>query len=343
MEKYHSFIELKRALYLWILPFIVLSSVVYNVIQTSTYYPNYVLVTRLLIPWFILCWILLYSRRLFRLLEYANLILFSLLHIAVMYDSIHNYMAQGKEGAIGITIIWTPLIFIYIFITLRGKSSFYFSIGVFLVTLMFGLIDIKDIHTDYMVPLFQFYLANIVYIVILFFTRYLFKVYMELEVAKRNAYLDFLTGIANRHQIDIWLDQQIAIANDSKESFSIIFFDLDHFKMINDRFGHKVGDSVLVELVQLIRSHLTQKEYFGRWGGEEFIIITERSRNPANELAERLRTAVGQHDFKVVGKQTASFGVTEFQSEDTEDTILSRVDTGLYNSKTIGRDQVTLI
>ena len=95
---------------------------------------------------------------------------------------------------------------------------------------------------------------------------------------------------------------------------SLVFFDIDHFKAVNDTYGHKVGDSVLKELAGLVNQNLTPNEQFGRWGGEEFILISSQSGENAQKLAEELRLKINEYRFKTAERQTVSFGVTEYMS-----------------------------
>ena len=120
-----------------------------------------------------------------------------------------------------------------------------------------------------------------------------------------------------------------------------MFFDLDHFKWINDSFGHKVGDDVLIELVRVVENELTKDAFFGRWGGEEFIVILPTPECEAYEIAEKLRKAIEMHNFYKVGTMTASFGVTGYKLCDTAETFLTRADQRLYASKDEGRNIVT--
>jgi diguanylate cyclase (GGDEF)-like protein len=164
-----------------------------------------------------------------------------------------------------------------------------------------------------------------------------------MELLKKYAYLDSLTGVANRHQIDEWLDQKLSDSREMHTSFSIIFFDIDYFKRVNDLFGHKIGDSVLVELAVLIQEHLAIRDRLGRWGGEEFIVISDVTGNNAIAFADYLREKVEEHEFKEVGRLTASFGVADSRLEDTIDSLLNRADEGLYQSKNTGKNKVSMI
>ena len=160
----------------------------------------------------------------------------------------------------------------------------------------------------------------------------------ELE---RLATMDKLTSIYNRYKLDISLDEQVEIAKRYERDLSIIFFDIDFFKDINDRYGHKVGDEVLKELTQFISNLLRKSDIFGRWGGEEFLIILpETSKKEATMLAEKLRNAIEHHDFKHIERLTCSFGVTSFKKGDTSEKIISRVDKKLYSAKQSGRNRV---
>jgi diguanylate cyclase (GGDEF)-like protein len=118
-------------------------------------------------------------------------------------------------------------------------------------------------------------------------------------------------------------------------------FDIDHFKAINDTYGHSVGDYVLQTLAQIAKENLREIDYLVRWGGEEFIIIApETDLGRAKALAERIRTAIGNYRFDQTGKITISFGVTEFKENDTEDTFIRRADDAMYKAKEKGRNRV---
>lgn len=122
---------------------------------------------------------------------------------------------------------------------------------------------------------------------------------------------------------------------------SLIFFDIDYFKNVNDTYGHKVGDDVLRELARLVQSEMTEDNYFGRWGGEEFMVLAPVLECEAFHVAERLRKVIEDHNFDEVGNITASFGVTGYVAEDTGDTILVRADKRLYSSKANGLNRAT--
>jgi diguanylate cyclase (GGDEF)-like protein len=156
------------------------------------------------------------------------------------------------------------------------------------------------------------------------------------------AYTDSLTHIYNRLHFAHFLDVEIDKAKRYGSKFSIIFFDLDHFKKVNDNFGHLVGDEVLEEITQIVSRANRSADIFARYGGEEFIILApETDISGALIHAERLRNEIEKYEFRTVGHITSSFGVTEFNAEkDTVETLLDRADKALYLAKEYGRNRV---
>lgn len=156
------------------------------------------------------------------------------------------------------------------------------------------------------------------------------------------AYTDPLTHIYNRLHFDNFLETEIDQAKRYGSTFSIIFFDIDHFKQINDQYGHLVGDEVLKELTAVVTQANRTADIFARYGGEEFIILaTATNLEGAHTHAQRLREGIEQHHFDHVGTITCSFGVTEFKPEsDDLVSLVKRADTVLYKAKDRGRNCV---
>jgi diguanylate cyclase (GGDEF)-like protein len=151
---------------------------------------------------------------------------------------------------------------------------------------------------------------------------------------------DRLTKLANRRKIDSVLAEEFILAQ-RYQSFSLIMLDIDHFKAINDQFGHPVGDDVLQKLAALLRSQCRATDLIGRWGGEEFLIISRNTPLPgALDLARKLRQQVEQAAILPAQPVTASFGVTSLCPDDTVGTVLQRVDSLLYQAKQRGRNRV---
>ena len=152
---------------------------------------------------------------------------------------------------------------------------------------------------------------------------------------------DRLTGIFNRTKLYELLEAAEGARDRYGAPFSIIMFDIDHFKAVNDRFGHQVGDAVLQELTRRVRNSLRAPDHVGRWGGEEFLVLASHTRREgARQLAERIRRAVGDLPFPGVGRVTISLGVAEMQSRIALEDLEERADTALYAAKDAGRNRV---
>ena len=162
------------------------------------------------------------------------------------------------------------------------------------------------------------------------------------EQLSKMAYTDSLTHIYNRLHFAHFLDAEIDKVKRYGGTFSIIFFDLDHFKKVNDNFGHPVGDEVLEKITNIVSSANRSADIFARYGGEEFIILApETDLSGALIHAERLRNDIEKNDFNTAGHVTSSFGVTEFIAEsDTVERLFDRVDKALYLAKDRGRNRV---
>lgn len=164
--------------------------------------------------------------------------------------------------------------------------------------------------------------------------------YLEEELY-RLSITDPLTGAYNRRYFLEMLEREIERKQRTGHSFALIMLDLDHFKSINDRFGHAAGDRVLKSLVTAFKERLRKTDCLARWGGEEFVILLpDTTAAGAASLAEELRHRLSQMEIPGVGHVTASFGVTGYCSGDTVETIIQRVDSMLYRAKENGRNCV---
>jgi two-component system, cell cycle response regulator len=156
---------------------------------------------------------------------------------------------------------------------------------------------------------------------------------------------DPLTGIYNRLKLHESINREVERRQERRHEQRnipcLIMFDIDHFKRVNDSFGHQVGDSVLIELISLVGKLIRKSDTIARWGGEEFIILTTNmDLEGSTRLAERIRRKVDGHAFKKVGHVTCSFGVTRLQGGDSPEELLKRVDMAMYRAKQSGRNQV---
>ncbi|MDQ1443830.1 MAG: hypothetical protein QOI20_294, partial [Acidimicrobiaceae bacterium] len=163
-----------------------------------------------------------------------------------------------------------------------------------------------------------------------------------LEQVQKMATTDGLTGIANRRSFDIGLERELSRAFRNDSPLTVVLLDLDHFKQLNDTYGHQVGDEVLRMVGGALSEHCRDFDMAARYGGEEFAVIMPGCDEAESvEAAERLRRVVAQADSPVA--VTASFGVATYPGNgSTVDDLIKAADDALYQSKRAGRDRVTV-
>ena len=159
----------------------------------------------------------------------------------------------------------------------------------------------------------------------------------------RLALTDNLTTLFNRRKLEELIQAEIDKGYHVDNSFCLSILDIDHFKEVNDKYGHQRGDSVLVEIARVLKDSLRITDYVGRYGGEEFIIIfPESSIADVKLIIEGVRLKIAQYDFEGVEHKTASFGLTAFKAGDTIETVVKRADNALYEAKESGRNRVVV-
>lgn len=164
------------------------------------------------------------------------------------------------------------------------------------------------------------------------------KVEAELEY---QASIDPLTSIINRRKFNETLSYELKREERYKNGLSLIICDLDRFKNINDKFGHDGGDQALIAFTRLISNAIRKSDVFARWGGEEFVILLPGTElEEAMKIASKLRLITEASMIPHVGRITTSFGVSEFQSGDSEESLIKRADMALYKAKENGRNRV---
>ena len=169
----------------------------------------------------------------------------------------------------------------------------------------------------------------------------------ELHKLRDHAYLDHLTQIPNRRHMDEVLEREILGARDTAEPLSFALGDLDNFKLLNDTYGHTVGDAVLKHFAALIRNNIKGQDIPARFGGEEFaIIFPKTSLFGAGVIADKIRGLLHDTDYILsrdrssIGKVSVSFGVTQLLPGDDMGKIVERADGLLYRAKRLGRNRV---
>ncbi len=166
------------------------------------------------------------------------------------------------------------------------------------------------------------------------------------RIIARMAATDPLTGLLNRRAVEIELEIESNRAQRLKLPLSVIFGDLDYFKMVNDKHGHAVGDEVLKGVARLLQAGVREYDRASRYGGEEFLVLLpETKAEIAQEIAERLRTSIAV--WKLIHQErlwpfsmTMSFGVAEMLPGETWENVVERADRALYRAKKAGRNQV---
>ncbi|PJE54383.1 transporter substrate-binding domain-containing diguanylate cyclase [Marinomonas sp. BSi20584] len=159
----------------------------------------------------------------------------------------------------------------------------------------------------------------------------------------RLALTDNLTTLFNRRKLEELIQAEIDKGYHVDNSFCLSILDIDHFKEVNDKYGHQRGDSVLVEIASVLKDSLRITDYVGRYGGEEFIIIfPESSIEDVKLIIERVRLKIAQYDFEGIEHKTASFGLTAFKAGDTIEAVVKRADNALYEAKESGRNRVVV-
>jgi diguanylate cyclase (GGDEF)-like protein len=154
---------------------------------------------------------------------------------------------------------------------------------------------------------------------------------------------DALTGCANRRAMELELERSIAIHRRDRTAYSLAVLDLDHFKSINDRYGHEAGDQVLVDFVELLRQRTRKSDQLFRMGGEEFVLLMrDTNREQMDVVLTKLHRAVQESLGGIGGPVTVSIGGTQLRSGDGWADWLSRADAAMYRAKNEGRDRVVV-
>ena len=171
-------------------------------------------------------------------------------------------------------------------------------------------------------------------------TRYV-VIFNDISTMQMQTMTDALTGVPNRLHFSMVYQHTINMARRGEKPLSIIFFDIDHFKNVNDRYGHLIGDAVLKQIAALVRQRIRKSDIIARWGGEEFVLLLPDSElGEAIKIAQMLRKVIDEEDFESVGQITCSFGVAALEGNEDAEHLLNRADELLYEAKANGRNRV---
>ncbi|WP_428240682.1 GGDEF domain-containing protein [Gynuella sp.] len=242
---------------------------------------------------------------------------------------------------------WLPLIYVIAFLFLRIREALIAS-AISYFSLLIGEYLALSHHLKFEQtwPLVtNIATAHFSYIMILWSIIKLRATTHEAQIRAKTmekfALTDELTGIFNRRGLELNLDKLRTTWRKNPLPYAIFMIDIDHFKRINDQFGHLVGDEVLAKIAAAINKCTRPDDVLGRWGGEEFMVITTRlDLKNAVGFAERLRKVIETLDLGHVGKVTASIGIASSEEANTLKGVILKADQSLYKAKESGRNQV---
>lgn len=231
-----------------------------------------------------------------------------------------------------------------VFIPIRAANGNFYAVGADVdITNVRALLRQNTVKTVGEFVLFLLMILPIIYVYIAAIRnkhRQYRQMHQLIADKSRLSYTDSLTQIHNRLKLDEELKTACAHFQRSGFLFGIIMIDIDHFKRINDKYGHQVGDMVLQRFAGLLKQHSRTTDVLGRWGGEEFMIIyRDTDLEGAYQFAEKLRKAIEECVIDELEEPlTASFGVAQMQPEITLSQLAQQVDEALYSAKKSGRN-----
>ncbi len=297
----------------------------------------------------VLYWRQAIQLRTFELILYGLVLCYALIEFASIIMTIT--FINGSVGPI--FTLWLPFVYILGFLVLSTNLALLLSALFFLATVILGAASclhflLYGLAFPDFTLLFQVYVASAFYIAVLYLVSRLKERYISERIIANDlsklAMTNSLTQVDNRRLLTQLLYEEVTRAERHNLPLSVLMFDLDRFKDINDSFGHNTGDKVLQEVAGQLRQAIRTSDPFGRWGGDEFLVLaTNTDGKQAVELAERLRESLEDFQFNSVGKVTASFGVTTYQKGDSPETLIRRADMGLYKAKSCGRNRVEAV
>ncbi len=254
--------------------------------------------------------------------------------------------------AVVATLLWFPMVFVFSTVAFDGERSLRYSAAVYvlftLVTLPHAFASLgSGLIVSGFGLLLQAYLVYAVTIAALYFFADLQQRMVAMEETARTmrklANTDALTGLANRRQAEEQLARELRRAERYGRVFSVLMLDIDHFKDLNDRFGHQAGDDVLVDLSRRVDAMVRASDTVARWGGEEFLLLApETPIGDAQRLAEMIRRHVADNGLAGRYRVTVSLGVASYRPGDKLGSLVARSDAALYLAKRGGRNQVRL-
>lgn len=307
-------------------------------IFTSDIHHVLVLSQLLLIPAYaFLIAYLAYKKRTFNIVEsllFLAPILTAFLH-AFIFSHLDSYSSYQTE--LYLMIFWTLTIS-----GLRLDKAIFASAIVFCIGEIYPSLYYEDQQTAFIQHTMWMLISMLFGIVGGFLLHQSKKNTFEKEMElNKLATTDTLTGLYNRAMSDSILAQELNRAKRYNKNIGILILDIDHFKNVNDMYGHLVGDEILIAIAKQLQNSIRSSDYIFRWGGEEFIILClEINKTDLITFAQEIREQVSQQEFARVGHKTLSIGATLSSNHDTIVSLMQRADDALYEAKEKGRNMV---
>jgi diguanylate cyclase (GGDEF)-like protein len=201
---------------------------------------------------------------------------------------------------------------------------------------------IKDVEEVFFINIFfSLFVSVLISVIIILIIR---KYNKKLEYL---ADIDILTNINNRRVFTLKLEHLLLVRQRSDDTISLVFLDIDNFKSVNDKFGHVIGDKVLIRIAEILKTNVRKSDLLARWGGEEFVIsLINSSLEDSISTTEKLKVLI-ENDYilKDLNKSsiTASFGLTLLRKNDTIDAFVNRADMAMYQAKNSGKNKISII
>ncbi len=264
----------------------------------------------------------------------------------------HAFLSISVQGLSASTLLsaglWLYLVYVYAFYVLSARGARWYTGATWVLAWLAGLpAALSPSATAASLAAFvQFQGGGLVAIIVAsalaVWRTALGEAQVRVQEAEQDSLTDLLTAQANRRGAELAVRRELARARRTGEPFGLILLDIDHFKELNDTYGHRIGDAVLSELARVVRETLRGEDELGRWGGEEFVVVAPNTGpDEALHLAERLRVRLEAHRWQA-GSVTASFGVTVYRRGDDLERLVRRADDAMYRAKGLGRNRCEL-
>ena len=243
---------------------------------------------------------------------------------------------------------WSPIVYVLGFLIFGVKNGLRMSLVIYTLSLLVWLVHFMMLSRAGDPPMgeavfYQLFASDTLLLMMLYGMGRAFVAQAQQAVhLAHEANTDALTQLPNRRFLTERLAQEIARSSRQGHPLAVMLIDLDHFKRINDVYGHSVGDSVLQGVGSYLSDHARKMDIVGRWGGEEFLIVLPDTVLPeALEVAQRLRLVLEQRPGETAETVTASFGVAQYRVGEQPGALLERADQMLYRAKAAGRNRVS--